>query len=277
MIEKSDDLESSVKVARVLHSADLHERSETITVGGLPIVRLTRAQMCEAMVMDVERAREGMLDYPRAITSANGNTISMYHSDRAFRTQIDQMDLINADGMPLVFASRVFCKNALPERLATTDFILDACAQAARSGIRFYFLGARPGVAALAAEHLRDQFPGLEVVGTRHGYFDRSELATICEDIRQSGADVLWLGLGCGLQEAVALECRKLLGGLAWVHTCGGLFDYYGAGVPRAPAWMRKIALEWAYRGAREPIRLGWRYVTTNPRAFWHLATKTHD
>jgi N-acetylglucosaminyldiphosphoundecaprenol N-acetyl-beta-D-mannosaminyltransferase len=277
LIEKSDGLESSVDVPRVSDSTGLPDRPHTITVGGLPIVRLTRAQMCEMMVSDVELAREGVLKRPRVITSANGNTISMYHSDTSFRAQIDRMDLINADGMPLVYASRVFCRNALPERLATTDFILDASAQAAKSGIRFFFLGARPGVAALAAEHMADCFPGLEVVGTRHGYFDRGEIPAICEEVRRSGADVLWLGLGCGLQEAVALECRDRLAGLAWVHTCGGLFDYYGAGVPRAPAWMRSAALEWAYRGAREPVRLGWRYVTTNPRAFWHLATKTHD
>ncbi|MFC0205087.1 WecB/TagA/CpsF family glycosyltransferase [Novosphingobium soli] len=264
-------------MARVLETAEFYTQPGTLYVGGLPIVRLTSEQMCQVMVHDTARARTGLLKRPRVITSANGNTIAMYHSQSAFRALIDQMDVINADGMPLVVASRLFCTHPLPERLATTDFILDASRTAARSDLRFYFLGARPGVAARAADHLRAQFPGLQVVGTRHGYFEHGELAGICAEVRESGADVLWLGLGCGLQEAIALECRDQLPGLGWIHTCGGLFDYYGAGVSRAPVWMRKAALEWAYRGAREPLRLGWRYLTTNPSAFWHLATKTHD
>lgn len=277
MIDKSDDLELSAEVVRVLDSADWFSHPETVTVAGLPIVRLTREQMCRIMVRDTTKARSGDLQRPRVITSANGNTIAMYHSQPAFRALIDQMDLINADGMPLVYASRMFCTHPLPERLATTDFILDASAEAAQAGTRFYFLGARAGVAERAAAYLQARYPGLEVVGARNGYFEHRELAGICADIRRSGADVLWLGLGCGLQEAIALECREQLEGVAWIHTCGGLFDYYGAGVSRAPIWMRRAALEWAYRGAREPIRLGWRYLTTNPRAFWYLATKTHD
>lgn len=277
MIDKSADLESSAEAVRAEDGIDMLARPETLTIAGLPIVRLTREQMCGMMVRDTIQARSGALKRPRVITSANGNTIAMYHAQPAFRAVIDQMDLINADGMPMVYASRLFCTHPLPERLATTDFILDASAEAARCGTRFYFLGARAGVAERAAAQLQARYPGLDVVGARDGYFEHRELAGICADVRRAGADVLWLGLGCGLQEAIALECREQLEGLAWIHTCGGLFDYYGAGVSRAPIWMRRAALEWAYRGAREPIRLGWRYLTTNPRAFWHLATKTHD
>ncbi|WP_202800499.1 WecB/TagA/CpsF family glycosyltransferase [Novosphingobium sp. Rr 2-17] len=185
--------------------------------------------------------------------------------------------MIDADGMPLVLASRMFCKRPLPERIATTDFLLDAAAEATRSGIRFYLLGARPGVAARAAEHLRYRFPGLQIVGTRHGFFERSDLPKICAKVIESGADVLWLGLGAGLQETIALECRDRLPGVAWVRTCGGLFDHYGGGVSRAPGWMQRSGMEWAYRAAREPLRLGWRYLITNPQAAWHLLTKTHD
>lgn len=252
-------------------------KAETITIGGLPIVRFTRKEMCALMVADVAAARTGKQRLPRIITSANGSVVAAYHADRRIRSFIDRMDMIDADGMPLVQASRLFCKHPLPERIATTDFLLDASAQAARSGIRFYFIGARNGVAARAAEHLRYRYPGLQIVGARHGYFERSDIPTLCEKVRAAGADVLWLGLGAGLQEDIALECRDKLAGLAWVRTCGGLFDHYGGGVSRAPAWMQKFGLEWAYRGAREPVRLGWRYLVTNPKAAWHLATKTHD
>lgn len=252
-------------------------KAETITVGGLPIVRFTRKEMCALMLADVAAARTGHRAEPRVITSANGSVVAAYHANPRFRAIIDSMDLIDADGMPLVQASRLLCQRPLPERIATTDFLLDASAQAAHSGIRFYFIGARNGVAARAAEHLRYRYPGLQIVGTRHGYFDRSDLPRLCEKVRAAGADVLWLGLGAGRQEEIALECRDRLSGLGWVRTCGGLFDHYGGGVSRAPDWMQKLGLEWAYRGAREPLRLGSRYLVTNPQAAWHLATKTHD
>lgn len=154
---------------------------------------------------------------------------------------------------------------------------MEAGAIAAEHGIRFFFLGARPGVAARAAQHLRYRFPGLEIAGTRSGYFDDADLPAICRTIRAARTDVLWLGLGSGRQERVALECRDRLGGLGWIRTCGGLFDHYGGGVSRAPSWMQAAGLEWLYRAAREPLRLGWRYMVTNPVAVYHLATKTHD
>jgi len=249
----------------------------TLTIGGLSIARLTRAEMAQLMVDDVARARGGTLPYPRLLTSANGSVVAAYHLDPALRRTIDAIDVVDADGMPLVFASRLFCKRPLTERAATTDFLLDAADVAARHAISFFFLGARPGVANRAAEHLRYRYPGLQVAGARNGYFKDSDLPAICRQIRDSGADVLWLGMGGGRQERIAVEAREMLGGLAWVRTCGGLFDHYGGGVSRAPEWMQTAGLEWLYRGAREPLRLGWRYLVTNPVALYYLFTRTHD
>jgi exopolysaccharide biosynthesis WecB/TagA/CpsF family protein len=247
------------------------------TVGGLPIVRLSRDALARLMREDVGQARAGLLAQPRIVTSANGSVVAAYHGDARFRSLMDQADIIDADGMPLVFASRIFCKQPLAERTATTDFLLDAAAMAADHGLRFYFLGSRPGVAARAAEHLRSRFPGLQLVGTRHGYFADGAIPDICARIRDSGADVLWVGMGTPRQEAFAVAARPLLGGVAWIRTCGGLFDHYGGGVSRAPQWMQAAGLEWLYRGAREPMRLGWRYLVTSPLAVYHLLTKTHD
>lgn len=249
----------------------------TLTIGGLPIARLSRDALARLMSDDVASARAGRLPTPRIVTSANGQVVAAYHGDRAFRAVMDGADIIDADGMPLVFASRIFCKHPLEERTATTDFLLDAASMAAEKGLRFYFIGSRPGVAARAAEHLRSRFPGLAIVGTRHGYFGPDAIPGICARVRESGADVLWLGMGSPLQERFAIENRHLLGGVGWIRTCGGLFDHYGGGVSRAPDWMQSAGLEWLYRGAREPVRLGWRYLVTSPIAVYHLLTKTHD
>lgn len=251
--------------------------AETMLIGGIPISRMTRLELAALMESDVAAARAGLLRSPRFVTSANGSIVAAYHNDRALRAALDGADLIDADGMPLVFASRLLCARPLRERTATTDFLLDAAELAARKGISFYFLGGRPGVAARAAEYLRSRFPALKVAGVRHGYFSPGEVPAILQSIRESGADILWVGTGSPRQELFAMEARDQLPGLAWIRTCGGLFDHYGGGVSRAPHWMQASGLEWLYRAAREPVRLGWRYLVTSPIALYHLATKTRD
>lgn len=251
--------------------------AERVLIGGIPIARVTREDLARLMEADVVAARAGSLDRPRFITSANGSVVAAYHSDRAFRAALDSADLIDADGMPLVLASRVFCRRPLSERTATTDFLLDAAGVAAKRDIAFFFLGGRRGVAARAAEHLRSRFPGLRIAGVRHGYFTACDIPAIVRAIRASGADILWVGMGSPRQELFAMEARNQLAGLAWIRTCGGLFDHYGGGVSRAPQWMQAGGLEWLYRAAREPVRLGWRYLVTSPVALYHLATKTRD
>ncbi len=249
----------------------------TATIGGMNIARLGRDALADLMQADVQRARRGQRAFPRIVTSANGSVVAAYNCDAGYRAIMDGADIIDADGMPLVFASRLLCREPLSERTATTDFLLDAAGIAAAHEIRFFFLGSRPGVAARAAEHLRSRFPGLKVVGTRHGFFPPDAAAEICERVRASHADVLWIGMGSPAQERFAIDNRHLLGGVAWVRTCGGLFDHYGGGVSRAPGWMQAAGLEWLYRAAREPMRLGWRYLVTSPVAIYYLATRTRD
>jgi exopolysaccharide biosynthesis WecB/TagA/CpsF family protein len=250
---------------------------DTITVGGIPTVRLTRAELAEEMAADCRRARAGLLDYPRIVSSSNGYVVASYHENGPLRDALRQADIIDADGMPLVFASRLRCKRPLTERVATTDFIHDAADVAIRDGLRFFFVGAKPGVPERAADNLRALHPGLLIAGTRHGYFTEPDEPAICEEIRAARTDVLWVGLGSPMQELFAVRNRKRLAGLAWIRTCGGLFDHYDGTSRRAPGWMQSAGLEWLYRASREPGRLGTRYLRTNPVALFHLLTKTHD
>ncbi|MGE7413248.1 WecB/TagA/CpsF family glycosyltransferase [Methylobacterium tarhaniae] len=251
--------------------------SDKILVGGIPISRLTRSELASQMVADCRAAKSGKLGVPKVVISANGSVVAAYHSDQKFSFHVDQADIVDADGMPLVFASKMLCKAPLRERVATTDFIEDAGRAAAENAIRFYFLGGRPGIAADAAGKLTARYPGLQVVGCRHGYFSREDEASLCDEIVASGAQVLWLGLGSPIQERFAIEHRDRLRGLAWIRTCGGLFDHIAERVARAPAWMQSSGLEWLHRAVMEPRRLGWRYISTNPVAAYHLLTKTSD
>ncbi len=247
----------------------------TLRVGGIMTTSVTRQQLAECMVRDVEQARAGVQTLPKVVVASNGLVIALYHRHPEFRALIDQADIVDADGMPLIFASRLKHRAPLPERVATTDFLWDAAEHAARHGIRFYLLGAMPGVAARTAELLLERFPALQIAGIRHGYFDAAETPRICEEIRAAGTDILWVGRGSPMQERFAIEQRENLAGLAWIRTCGGLFDHVGGGMRRAPAYMQKVGLEWLHRAMLEPRRLGMRYLMTNPVAVYHLLTKT--
>jgi exopolysaccharide biosynthesis WecB/TagA/CpsF family protein len=250
---------------------------DRIVIGGIPTTRLSRAELAERMSQDCRMARAGTLAQPRIVSSSNGFVIALYHQRGELYDAFQEVDIVDADGMPLVMAARLLCEHPLKERVATTDFIHDAAAVAVRDGLNFYFLGAKPGVGERAAEHFRQRHPGLRIAGVRHGYFDRSGEPAICEEIRAARTDVLWLGLGTPAQELFAVRNRARLAGLGWIRTCGGLFDHYDGTSRRAPGWMQSAGLEWLFRAAREPGRLGVRYLRTNPVAVYHLATKTHD
>lgn len=249
-----------------------------LTVGGIKTANVNRAELAELMVRDCAAARAGRLARPRVVIASNGSVIARYHSDSQFRANMDAADLVDADGMPLVLASRVLCRRTpLVERVATTDFIHDAAAAAVPAGIRFYFLGGKASVAENASRNLRERHPGLRVVGSRHGYFSASEEDQVCAEVLASRADVLWLGVGSPHQEELAIRMRDKLPGVAWIRTCGGLFDHVSESVPRARGWMQSAGLEWLHRMMMEPRRLAWRYLTTNPVASYHLLTKTTD
>ena len=250
---------------------------DLLFVGGIKSIRATRKELTDIMVVDAAAARSGALALPKLVVASNGYVIATYHKNAEFRHLIDQADIVDVDGMPSVFATRLFCKEPLKERVATTDFIHDACRVAAEKGLRFYFLGSKPGVAAKAAENLEKLYPGLQIAGTRHGYFTREEEQDICREIVEAGTDLLWLGLGSPLQERFAVRNRENLAGLGWIRTCGGLFDFYSGRIPRAPQWMQRVGLEWLYRVIQEPRRLAGRYLATNSSALYHLVTKTHD
>jgi len=249
----------------------------TLLVGGIPTARLTRADLAEMMSHDCARARSGALTSPKVIISSNGAVIADFHQDPAFRALVLAADIVDADGMPLVMATRLLCAEPLKERVATTDFINDAAAIAARDGIRFFFLGAKPGVAQKASAHFLELYPTLQIVGVRDGYFGIEQEEEICREVVASQADVLWVGLGSPLQEAFAQRNRGRLSGLAWIRTCGGMFDHYSGKFKRAPRWMQLIGLEWLHRTFNEPVRLTRRYLTTNLPAVYYLATQTSD
>ena len=251
-------------------------RPRAVTVGGLKTAILTRQGLAEIMARDCRQAREaGRAWKPRLVFSSNGQGIVLAAHDPAFAKAMAKADIVHADGMSVVFASRLLGPDALPERVATTDFIFDACDAAERHGLSFYFLGGREEDNSRAVEWVKSCYPRLKVAGRRHGYFAESEVDRIIDEIAVAKPDVLWVGLGKPRQEFFALQLRDRLPGIGWIKTCGGVFDYYSGRSARAPLWMQRSGLEWLFRALQEP-RLAWRYLTTNLIAAYLLLTRTH-
>jgi exopolysaccharide biosynthesis WecB/TagA/CpsF family protein len=208
------------------------------------------------------------------VFASNGHVIALSAQDKNFRSTFCRADIIHADSQAVVFASRV-TKTPIPERSATTDFIYDAAAMAAKHGLRFFLLGATEEANAKAAEILVRRYPGLLIVGRRHGYFSQTEEDEICDEINLTKPDVIWVGLSAPLEYEFAVRNKTRLTA-GWLVTCGGCFNFVTGAYKRAPGWMQQAGLEWLFRLAHEPKRLFWRYALTNPLAIFLLLTRTN-
>jgi N-acetylglucosaminyldiphosphoundecaprenol N-acetyl-beta-D-mannosaminyltransferase len=246
------------------------------TVGGLPIAVINRVD-CARLMVDLATARRNKGRPALVFTSANGQVVSMCEASNDIRALFLACDLINADGMPLVFASQWLSDRKLPERVATTDLVYEAAKIAQERGASFYFLGAAADVIEQAVEHLRRLYPRLDIVGYRHGYFSAEEEADVVAAINAVRPDILWLGLGVPAEQRFALRHREHLCGVGVIKTSGGLFDFLSGKNRRAPEWMQAAGLEWAFRTYLEPQRLLGRYMRTNPHALFLLLTKTRS
>jgi exopolysaccharide biosynthesis WecB/TagA/CpsF family protein len=245
------------------------------TVGGLPIAVIGRAKSARLM-LDVALARRNSKKPAVVFTSANGQVLSMCARDVRIRDLFLAADLIHADGMPLVFASRLLCKAPLPERVATTDLFHDVAKAAQTCGATFYLLGATGSIIEQTIRRVRTLYPGLKIVGYRDGYFSRDQETQVVEAINAARPDILWLGLGAPSEQLFAMRNRNRLRNVGLIKTSGGLFDFLSGKNPRAPNWMQAVGLEWAYRIFLEPRRLAARYAMTNPHALFLLLTRTH-
>lgn len=246
---------------------------ERVIVGGVRTACVSRRQLGGLMVGDCLAARGGKRP-AKVVLSSNGNIIATAAMDPKFRSMLNQADLIHADGGPVVFASKLLTKSPVPERSATTDFFLDAADIAQQHGLKFYLLGSTEEINAQCAENLRRTYPGIEIAGRRNGYFSTEEEAQLCDEINRSGADVLWVGLGVPKETAFSLQNKSRLK-VGWIVTCGGCFNFAAGNYVRAPKWMQNAGLEWVHRLWREPQRLFWRYLITNPIAITMLLLNT--
>lgn len=169
---------------------------------------------------------------------------------------------IVCDGMPIVWWSALTGRR-LPERIAGSELIYALAQWASLHGQRMFFLGGAPGVAAGAARKLQERYPGLNVVGTvspPYRDWTPSEEEDLIRQIKEAQTDILLVALGQPKGELwLARNCERL--GVPVCAQLGASFDFVAGGVARAPRWLQRLGLEWAYRLAQEPRRLAKRYA----------------
>ncbi|MGH7094834.1 MAG: WecB/TagA/CpsF family glycosyltransferase [Stellaceae bacterium] len=219
----------------------------------------------EGAVGEITRwIREGDRNYV-CVTGVHG--VMESQRDPALREIHNQSGLTTPDGMPTVWLSRwAGAKNT--SRVYGPDLMSAMCSLGATEGWRMYFYGSAPGVAEEVGRRLRDSYPGLDVAGTWSPPFrplTAGEDALVVESINQAKPDIVWVGLSTPKQERwmaahrASLDAPVLIGVGAAFDQCAGL-------IRRAPNWMQRSGLEWAFRLCEEPRRLWRRYFDAIPR-----------
>jgi N-acetylglucosaminyldiphosphoundecaprenol N-acetyl-beta-D-mannosaminyltransferase len=222
-------------------------------------VRVDRVDMDETLRRIERFVEEGG---PHRIVTINLDTLRHGHSCPSFRKALDAADLALADGVPVLWVSRLFGR-PLKERVAGVD-LAERCAQlAAANGYRVFFLGAGPGVAQSAARVLRERYPGLEVAGAYSppmGEFSEEEELRIFEAIAAAKPDILLVALPTPRLELWNYANIRRLN-VPVVFGVGAAFDMLSGAVPRAPRWMQRTGFEWLFRLFVEPRKLWKRYL----------------
>ena len=228
----------------------------------------------DAVTMDDAVAR--CLDLCRAprtshmVITANASHLCMMRRDPQLALACRAGHLVVADGMSVVWALQA-SGQPLPERVAGVDLMARLLAAAADHRLSVYFLGARREVVSTLVERVRARHPGIEIAGFRDGYFGPDDHASIVEEIRASGAHMLFVGMPTPFKETWCELHRHRLQ-IPVIMGVGGSFDVLAGFIRRAPLWIQSLGLEWFWRLLMEPRKLWKRYLTTNCEFIW-LAT----
>ncbi|MET3132115.1 N-acetylglucosaminyldiphosphoundecaprenol N-acetyl-beta-D-mannosaminyltransferase [Oxalobacteraceae bacterium GrIS 1.11] len=226
--------------------------SERITMMGCQMDNLSM----EETLQTVEGFIQSGLPHQHVVV--NVDKLVKADRDPELRRIINECALINVDGMPVVWASRLLGK-PLKERVAGVDLFEALMRRAAQKGWRVYLLGAREEVVSGVKHAYEIKYPGLTIAGYRNGYWKPEEEAGVVEQIRLAQADLLFVAISSPKKEHFLGQYQALMK-VPFAMGVGGTFDVAVGRVKRAPVWMQKSGLEWFYRFLQEPRRMFRRY-----------------
>lgn len=201
------------------------------------------------------------------VVTANASHLCMMRRDSTLRHACQAADMVVPDGMSVVWALRILGR-PVTERIAGIDLMTRLLDAGSAAGLKVYFLGARPEVVRAVVDDCRVRYPGVVISGSRDGYFTDADHEAIVDEIRASGAYVLFVGMPTPFKDVFCQRYRDRLQ-VPVIIGVGGSFDVLAGVISRAPAAVQSLGLEWAWRLMMEPRKLWKRYLTTNSEFIW--------
>lgn len=190
---------------------------------------------------------------PQKVFTPNSEIIMQANRDPELKNILNSAQLVVPDGAGVVLASGLL-RNKLKEKVSGIDLAKRILLNTKKRPTGFFIFGGKPGIAEKASINILSDYPNAKILGFRNGYFDENEIPGIIEQINESKAEILLVGLGAPKQEkwihqyAEELNCKILMG-------IGGSIDVFAGTAKLAPEFMRKSGLEWLYRLMKEPKR----------------------
>lgn len=195
----------------------------------------------------------------------NASHIVDIQKDLALRKSINDGDIINVDGQSVVWASRILNK-PLKERVSGIDLMIRLVELAHKKSYKIFFFGAKEEIVKEVVKRYTKEYSKDMIAGYRNGYFKKEEEQSIAQEIADSGANILFVGISSPIKENFLFENRDTLKQVNLIMGVGGSFDVIAGFVKRAPIWMQKSGLEWLYRLIQEPKRMWKRYLIGNTK-----------
>lgn len=199
---------------------------------------------------------------PHTVVTMNAALLCAMRHDESLRAACTAGDLIVADGVPVVWLSRMVDR-PLPGRVAGVDLMVELLARGSAHGLSAYFLGARREVVEALVAECRSRYPGLVIAGWRDGYFSPAEHLAVVDEIRQVRPHMLFVGMPSPFKETWCERHRDALD-VPLIVGVGGSFDVLTGYVRRAPKVLQVSGMEWSWRLAMEPRKMWKRYLRTN-------------
>lgn len=234
-------------------------------------IELMGCQIDNLSMEETLQTIEGFVNsgFPHQHVVVNVDKVVKASRDPELRRIINECALINVDGMPVVWASRLLGKG-LKERVPGIDLFESLMKRSAERGWRVFLLGASEEVVSGVNDLYVQKYPDLVVAGYRNGYWKQEEEAAIVEQIKEARADLLFVAISSPKKERF-LGRYQLEMKIPFAMGVGGTFDVAVGKVTRAPIWMQNSGLEWFYRFLQEPRRMFKRYFVDDMAFFWLL------
>ena len=222
--------------------------SDKVNILGVKVDKVNVSEASDKIIGFIESGDKG-----RSVFTPNSEIIMMAYRDESFRELLNSSDLLTADGIGVVYASKIV-KNPIKERAAGYDIACETLEKLSKKGGSLYLFGSKPGVAEKAGENITKKYPGIRIAGYSDGYFNEEKEKTIIENINRANPDLLFVCLGAPKQEKWIYEHKNELKAGVCLGI-GGSLDVFAGTVKRAPEFFTKHGIEWLYRLMKQPSR----------------------